>query len=152
MNIRAILRPALVLATVTLLSVALYAACGGSGGPDPSPKPGLSGGVLATFAVGDEQFKVWVTNEATIQQLRDLEAGRSTANIPNGRIVRGPGEDDYNAPWGWHLDPEDIEMAEFTVEVCDGLPSYVEDNVDEFVDTVNRYCPWSAELVELTEL
>jgi hypothetical protein len=42
-------------------------------------------------------------------------------------------------------------MAEVAIEVCDGLPSYVEENVDEFVDRVGRYCPWAAQLVELRD-
>jgi hypothetical protein len=42
-------------------------------------------------------------------------------------------------------------MAEFAIEVCDGRPSYVEENVDEFVGTVGRYCPWQARLVELRD-
>ena len=42
--------------------------------------------------------------------------------------------------------PEQIEMAELTIEVCDGNPTFVEENVDYFVDTVGNYCPWSAEL------
>ena len=42
-------------------------------------------------------------------------------------------------------------MAEFTIEVCDGRPSFVEENVDEFVDNVGRYCPWSAALVQVED-
>jgi hypothetical protein len=112
----------------------------------------LQGGILATFDVVGEQFRVWITNPQTVQQVLDLEAGRSDANIPNGRILRGPGAGDHNAPWSWHLDPEQIEMAEMTVEVCDGTPSYVEEHLDEFVDTVERYCPWSAQLVDVQDL
>jgi len=118
--------------------------------PTPTPNP-LAGGVLATFAVGDEQFKVWVTNPDTIEQLFALQAGESQANIPNGQILRGPGRGDHNEPWSWHLDPERIAMAEITIEVCDGTPSFVEDNVDQFVDEVGQYCPWNAELVELQD-
>ncbi|MEJ2212196.1 MAG: hypothetical protein P8129_24670, partial [Anaerolineae bacterium] len=109
----------------------------------------LSGGVLATFDVNGEEFRVWVTNPGTIQQLLDLASGEGGANIPNGRIQRGPGLADHNLPWSWHLDPQDIEMAEMTAEVCDGTPSYVEEHLDEFVDTVGRYCPWSARLVSV---
>jgi hypothetical protein len=42
-------------------------------------------------------------------------------------------------------------MGEAAIELCDGLPSYVEENVDEFVDGVGRYCPWAARLVELRD-
>lgn len=63
---------------------------------------GLGGpGVLATFDVDGEQFRVWVTNPHTIQQILELEQGKSMANIPNGRILRGPGYQDHNAPWSW---------------------------------------------------
>jgi hypothetical protein len=110
---------------------------------------GLVGGVLATFEVVDNTFSVWVTNETTIQQLFDLWAGASSANIPNGRILRGPGEAGHNEAWSWHLDPEEIEMAEATIELCDGTPSYVEETLDYWVDTVGYYCPWSAELIRL---
>jgi hypothetical protein len=42
-------------------------------------------------------------------------------------------------------------MAEYAIELCDARPSYVEENVDEFVGTVGRYCPWHARLVELRD-
>jgi hypothetical protein len=111
----------------------------------------LRGGVLATFEVEGERFRVWTTNPQTIHDLRDLQQGTSTANIPNGRILRGPGRARHNAPYHWHLDPQDIDMAEVAIELCDGLPSYVEENVDEFVERVGRYCPWTAKLVKLQD-
>jgi hypothetical protein len=111
----------------------------------------LRGGVLATFEVKGERFRVWTTNPQTIHDLHELRRSTSTANIPNGRILRGPGRARHNAPYHWHLDPQDITMAEVAIEVCDGLPSYVEENVDEFVERVGRYCPWAAQLVELRD-
>ncbi len=111
----------------------------------------LRGGVLATFEVEGERFRVWTTNPQTIHDLRDLQQGTSTANIPNGRILRGPGRARHNAPYHWHLDPQDITMAEVAIELCDGLPSYVEENVGEFVERVSRYCPWNAKLVKLQD-
>jgi len=111
----------------------------------------LEGGVLATFDVDGEVFRVWVTNPDTIQQLVDLRDGTSTANIPNGRIHYGPGQGNHNDPWSWHLDPEDISMADVTIELCDARPSYVEEQVQEFVEVVGRYCSWGAELVSLED-
>ncbi len=112
-------------------------------------KKALKGGVLATFEASDERFQAWVTNSRTMWDLSQLQRGESTANIPNGRILRGPGLAGHNDPYSWHLDPEDVEMADMTIEVCDAEPSYVEANVDEFVDNVGRYCAWDAELVDL---
>jgi hypothetical protein len=111
----------------------------------------LTGGALATFEVEGERFRVWTTNPQTIHDLYELQQGTSTANIPNGRILRGAGQARHNAPYRWHLDPQDIAMAEVAIELCDGLPSYIEENVEEFVDRVGRYCPWAAELVELRD-
>jgi hypothetical protein len=133
-----------------MLCALLLVACAPTPAP-ATPTPALQGGVLATFDVVGDTFRVWVTNPATVEQLLALQAGESTAAIPNGRIRAGAGAGDHNAPWSWHLDPEDIEMADFTIEVCDGEPSYVEANLGEFIDNVQRYCPWSATLIELED-
>ncbi len=42
-------------------------------------------------------------------------------------------------------------MAEVTIELCDGTPSYVEAHLDEWIEQVGRYCPWSARLVALED-
>ncbi len=128
----------LLLTMIQLISMALLLAACGAPAASPTP-PKLTGGVLATLEVVGHQFHAWVTNPQTMQQILDLQQGASRANIPNGRILWGPGQGEHNAPWSWHLDPEDIEMAEMAVEACDGTPSFVEDEVDYFVDTVGRY-------------
>ncbi|HEU4842314.1 MAG TPA: hypothetical protein VFT09_12750, partial [Ilumatobacteraceae bacterium] len=72
---------------------------------------------------------------------RALLAGEEVASIPLGTVVRDdPG---VNAPWSWHIDPATLEFADMTIEVCDGLPSFVEDGTV----TSDQYCPWSAEVV-----
>ncbi|HUF53444.1 MAG TPA: hypothetical protein VMR52_06695 [Dehalococcoidia bacterium] len=138
------LPPRLLLPLLAALAVTAFVACGDGDSE-------LDGGVLATFAVGDESFKVWVTNEQTIEQLLDLETGESEATIPNGWIDRGPGAGNHNEPWSWHLDPDDIQMAEVTIELCDGTPSYLEENLTEVMGTAGRFCPWSAELTDLED-
>jgi len=130
-----------------LLALALVlAACApGTGGA-------LRGGVLVTYEQAGETFKIWVTNPETIRQLLDVHEGRAEGGIPNGRILRGSGAGGHNEPWSWHLDPDDIHLADVTMELCDGAPWYVEQEVDEFVDNVKRYCPWGAQLVGLEDL
>jgi hypothetical protein len=116
-----------------------------------APSPELRGGVVATFRSTNQTFKVFVTKPATITALFALQRGEATASIPNGRILRGSGAGAHNAPWSWHLDPVDVEMADATIELCDGSPSYVEANLTEYVEVVRRYCPWGATLVALQD-
>lgn len=131
-----------------LLAAAMAtAACGRS---STGPGDPLKGGVLATFRVSQEEFRVWVTNPETTEQLYELQAGTSSAGIPNGALHQGQGQADHNAPWTWHLDPADIEMAELAIEVCDGRPSLVESLLEDYL-TVGRFCPWGAELVALED-
>ncbi len=133
------------------ISLALVVAAVGCGGDPTAPDNPLAGGVLATFSVVGETFHVWTDHAGTINQILALRDGMSQASIPNGRLRRGPGIGDHNAPYSWHLDPEELAMAEFTIEVCSGLPSFVEGNVDEWIDVVGQYCPWSAVLTDVTD-
>jgi hypothetical protein len=109
----------------------------------------LSGGILSTFDVNGELYSIFITNRDTIEQVLALDRGESTATIPSGRVLRGAV--DYNQPWSWHIDPEEIGMADFTIELCDGTPSQVEANLDYWVDTVQRFCPWGAKLAAIED-
>ncbi len=119
---------------------------------DDPAGPVLKGGILATFAVSGETFKVFVTNQDAIADILALQSGTSDATIPNGAVRRGSGLAAHNRPWSWHMDPEDISMAEATIELCDGRPSLVEADIDTWVDVVGRFCPWGAELVSVEDL
>lgn len=135
----------------SLLGIVLLAALGACNGSDPLDPEALDGGVLATFEVSGEEFRVWTDAPGTVAQLVALEGGESQATIPNGRLRPGPGRGDHNQPWSWHLDPDEVEMAEITVEVCDGRPSMVEEDRTYWLEQVGRFCPWGAELVELRD-
>jgi hypothetical protein len=116
-----------------------------------APSPDLRGGVVATFEVGQERFQVFVKNAAAIDRLLALRDGAALGQIPNGRIQRGPGAGQHNAPRAWHLDADDIQIVDTAIEVCDGRPSYVDEHLDEYVDVIGRYCPWGAKLVKVDD-
>lgn len=99
---------------------------------------------VATFEVaGVQTYKIELATAELIQHVKELMAGSEEGRIPVGMIVRDdPG---VNAPWSWHIDPASLEFADATIEVCDGLPEYVEDGTL----TSDTYCPWSAEVVAL---
>lgn len=120
--------------------------------PSPSPIPSVSpspsvpspaGAVIVTFRVADrEEFKALVTDPVNVAIVRDLLAGREAPAIPNGKIVYQTG---VNTGYHWSMDPTDIEFADSTTEVCDGLPSDVENHAI----TSPRYCPWSAKVIAI---
>jgi hypothetical protein len=101
---------------------------------------------VVTFQVGDEQYRIELTDPADIAIARQLLAGEEGPRIPNGLIVRG-GDGGVNTGYSWYIDPDSLEFAEVTTEVCDGLPSYVEDGSL----TGDRFCPWSAEVIAIHE-
>lgn len=125
----------------TLAIVAAIAAAGCSSGDAVSPSP--AGGIVVTFEVNEgERFRVLLTDPVDQAGATRLLAGVDGPDIPNGRIAR---ETSVNAGWSWSLDPADFEFTDLTNEVCDGDPSDVESG--EL--TSDRYCPWSARVVEI---
>ena len=116
------------------ISLILLTACGG----------GKTEGVIVTFRVADrEEYKIQLTEPADIETARQLLAGEEAPKIPNGKVVFGdPG---VNKGYSWHIDPETLEFADMTTEVCDGLPS----DVEQGIITSDYYCPWSAEVIAI---
>lgn len=64
----------------------------------------------------------------------------------NGPLGRGDGG--HNDPWSWHFVPSEWKLVANTIELCDGTPQMVEDDLDYWVDHIGQYCPWSAYVVE----
>ena len=127
--------------TLVLLVWSSLTACGGAATQALGQE-----GVVVTFRVADvEEYKIRLTDPADIEIARKLLAGEEAPNIPNGIVVRG--DPDVNVGYTWHIDPESVEFADFTVEVCDGLPS----DVEQGIITSDRYCPWSAEVIAIDE-
>jgi hypothetical protein len=135
--------------SAAILAAVILSACGGPGGSPsgapatPTPAASAAGVVVTIRVEGGETYRVRLVEPADVEIAQDLLAGRRSNLIPNGRIVRG--STDVNTGYNWHIDPNDFEWAEVTVEVCDGLPSYVTDGSL----SGDRYCPWSATVVDI---
>lgn len=104
-----------------------------------------SGPTVATFEVaGQGTYKIELATPELIQHVKDLKSGKTEdGRIPVGQIVRN--DPSVNAPWSWHIDPATLEFADQTIEVCDGLPEYVEDGTL----TSDVYCPWNAVVIAI---
>jgi len=60
----------------------------------------------------------------------------------SGAIERGNAG--YNTPWRWHFIENEWNLVFMSMEVCDGQPSYVDENLDQWISEVRSYCPWVA--------
>ena len=126
---------------IILFTLAGLTACGESAIATPQKE-----GVVVTIRVADvEEYRIRLTDPADIEIARKLLAGEEAPRIPNGVVVRG--DPDVNVGYTWHIDPESVEFVDITMEVCDGLPSDVENGII----TSDRYCPWSAEVIAIDE-
>ena len=113
--------------------------------PAPSKIPGKSF-ILQTD--NGDKFKVYATDPEAIQLLTDNYHGLNNMFV-TGRLVIGNGG--FNSPWSWHLDPDDVTMTEFAIELCDGTPSEVEDNLPYWLFQVETFCPWSSKVIEIDQ-
>ena len=133
MNSRRVILVSSAVVVAAAIVAAVLAAVLGAGPRNP----------IATFQVVDETYRIELATPELVAHAEALLAGEDVASIPNGTVVRDdPGP---NAPWSWHIDPATLEFADMTIEVCDGLPSYVEDEIV----TSDQFCPWSAQIVSI---
>jgi hypothetical protein len=123
------------------VAIVMATAAGACGTPASSTPQG-TGPVVVTFDVVDERFRALLKEPADVEIARRLLAGDDVPSIPNGRVLRETG---VNEGYSWSMDPDDIEFADVTVEVCDGLPS----DVEAGTISGDRYCPWSATVVRI---
>ena len=130
-----------VAALLAFSAVVLAASSAGAQGTDESVDP-----VIATFETADGS-----TFRAVLERAEDIaraEAALETdgqAGIPSGALAAGDGG--INAPHDWHL--IDVELADVTIELCDGTATMVDDDLDYWLNTVGSFCPWSATLIAL---
>ena len=102
-----------------------------------------------TFDVTGESYSILFKNPQAIEQVLAVSRGESQARIPSGRLIKG--QVSYNLPWNWHIDSQDVEMVEFTIELYDGIPSHVENDLDYWLNTVKRFTPWQADIIKVQD-
>ncbi len=94
--------------------------------------------------VNGERFVIYVTDAETIRLALENMEGKNDL-FPMGELARGDGG--FNKPWSWHLKPETVRMVEVSIELCDGTPSFVENELEYWLETVKSYCPWWGRII-----
>jgi hypothetical protein len=97
---------------------------------------------------GAEDFIAKAADPELIDKIND-----ELQNPPDQRFLHIHGRIDqgnagYNLSWSWHFIPGEWNLAEMSIEVCDGTPSYVEENLDEWLAMQDSFCPWDSYVKE----
>ncbi len=95
-------------------------------------------------AGGGETFKIKI-NDPVVAAKADSLLNAGVKNIVHGYLDAGDGG--FNAPYSWHMDPDSVSFPDLAIELCDGRPSFVEEDLDYWLNTVGIFCPWGAEIV-----
>lgn len=101
-----------------------------------------------------DTFLAWTSDANTIQQVEAqlaLPQNQRGQHI-NGVILKLPENCDINQKWNWYFEPTSWTLSDLSIELCDGNPQYVEENLGEYVDNVGRYCPWGSIVLRTIEL
>ena len=101
-----------------------------------------------TVDVVGERFNLMATDPETVRQLMENYEGNNSMHV-TGNLARGDGG--FNSPYQWHLEPASVRMAEVSIELCDGRPSLIEEDLEYWLETVGNYCPWSSKVVKVPE-
>ena len=109
---------------------------------------GLPSSALFEVDVAGETFRVRVE---TTEQIAQLEARRAAGapGVIMGSLKAGDGG--FNQPWSWHLDPATVETPDMAIELCDGRPTHVEQDLEQWLNVVKSFCPWGATVVRRLE-
>ncbi|HUO85867.1 MAG TPA: hypothetical protein VM617_00635 [Thermoanaerobaculia bacterium] len=126
-----------------LILTLVLVGCDGSDGPT---KPRDEGVFLMRACRGSEHAPQGELFRALLRG-PELVAEAESRIVPgispiylNGQVLRGDGG--FNAPWSWHHDPAQTRFVEGVIEACEGCPSFVEDDIDYWVDNLGHYCPF----------
>ncbi len=108
-----------------------------------------TGGALITFNVHGETLRVWSENLTFIEEAKKLVGNSEFHPTPVFTTVR-VGHDACSGR-EWSVDPKEMSFGDFTTEVCDGVPSYLDANLESWVKAPGNYCPWGPSVLSVDE-
>ena len=119
---------------------------------DPQKDDGVRFFEFAMRGRGVEQNFIAQTSDPQILSLVDTllalpEEERNMFIL--GNIA--PSNGGHNFDWNWHFVPDEWQLVEAAVEVCDGNPLMVEDGLDYWLEHLGYFCPWGLFIVREVE-
>jgi len=94
-------------------------------------------------------FVVRLTDPGTIQQARDIAAGREMESVRvMGTVVKAPAF--YSPSWSFHLEPLSIRFFSVAAEACDADIRQLEKDLEQVGGALlprSQWCPWASRLM-----
>ena len=123
---------------------------------EPAPPPLCASRILVNeaivtiaWAATSDAMDVLVRGTDKVQAACDFITGRSSANIPSGRILAGSAPSDTRVPF--HYIPESVQFVQVAIELCDSALLKTPETVAAFFQGTGSdlsgsapYCPWGA--------
>lgn len=69
------------------------------------------------------------------------ENGSPEIGIVNGTLIHS--QKNAKHDWDFALSPDDVSFSDFTIELCDGQFTDIENDPDYWFSTVAQFCPWN---------
>jgi hypothetical protein len=127
---------------VAALAIVALASCGGSGGDGGAEQAPVTFVFRLHGLPQSEEFRATIASPKYIAMAREqlLLPEDQRHLFANGGLL--PGNGGYNLAWSWHFG--NVGLSEVAIELCDGRPSFVEANLDYWLNTVKGFCPWAS--------
>jgi len=99
-----------------------------------------------------ENFIAATSESAVISLIEEqLALSEEKRNLHiHGAIASGNGG--HNKNWSWHFVPDEWNLAEMSIELCDGISSHVEADLSYWLNTVKSFCSWRSRVLKEVEL
>lgn len=117
---------------------------------DTTPCEERTGGAVVTFDVHGETLNIWSTNDEFIARARTLVGNTEFHPTPVFNVMRR-GFDSCTGRQ-WSVNPEDMHFNDLTTEVCDAMPSYIDDNLEDWLVAPAQYCPWGPRVIAVSDV
>lgn len=129
------------LAMVPMVACLLF--CSSNNSPTAPPQRSF---LFAMRGIPDAEGR-FVAVTSNPQLLAVLEGQLALPAAQRNLHINGPvdsGNGSHNLGWSWHFEPGQWELVEISIELCDGRPQNVEDDVDKWIADVGTFCPWAS--------
>ena len=101
-------------------------------------------GLHGQQAPGESRYYVVTEDPSLIQLCREQLALPESERRLHVNGALAPTNGGFNPPWSWHLLPEDWALVSVSIELCDGTPKMVEEDLSTWLNDIGRFCAWGS--------